>query len=936
MDNSSSFDIFNAFFGPQQTLGDERRLLRAIAGYIDPADAAHVQGAITYLHSLRDAQVSAPSASAGTDAPPAQGGERRAEHSSLDSAISYAVGIAQTLADALHIDAVTLGAVLIYPAVKSHAVTAAQVRRQLGGAYGEQVARTMGSIERFDALARPGAALRRSAQVRERVDAAGEGGRSQSAPTDRERRRSIERRKAQDADAQRKMFLAMAEDPRVVIIKIADQLRLLRAMREAADYWRTQAGERPSHGPVTLPTEPATEPSNLRDAAAGNSAADDAATDDAASATYSSDSREAPAWPAGVVPPWSLDDCRVQAEETREIYAPLAGRLGMGRVEGELEDLAFAILEPDEYRWLSEAVEEEIHERAAYVERVCTELRREMLAVGVNAEVSGRVKHLYSIYKKVKRSGGRDLTNLFDILAFRLIVNTLEECYIALGRVHERWRPVDGRIKDFIAAPKPNGYQSLHTTIFCLDNRLAEIQIRTREMHQLAAYGVAMHWYYKDAGDTASAKARPLQAWLQQVQEWQAELQSTSAGGAKRAVEAVKGDVLKEQIFLFTPAGDVKELPAGSTPIDFAYRIHSDLGHRVAGSRVTTDDGSGRLVKRMVPLDYELKGGDVVEIITRHDAHPTRDWLKFARTKMARTHISRYLKAHERDIDLQMGRERLDRELKVLGLRRGLEEFPEAELADLAAQFDQPGADSLLVAIGRESLRMNVLLTKLRERVKALLPPEPEPETPIGERLRETETRASVAGLAGMLSRPGNCCSPLPGDDIVGYVTRGRGVVIHRSDCPNLRHLIAREPKRAVAVEWPVVEDGKQMVRARIVLEGHDRPGLLRDITGAVSNHKINMAKVETTTQSRTHIATITATLELQHPEQLDEILRELRTVQSVTLAERLVPGKRESSTSEANGDSAREGQPSANGHGPAALNGKGRSLSKDGRDGHK
>ncbi|HEX6819391.1 MAG TPA: TGS domain-containing protein [Ktedonobacterales bacterium] len=899
MDNYSSFDIINAVLGPQQAQGDEQRLLRAIAGYLDPADAANVQRAITYLHALRDARSNS-AQPATTDNASAVG----AVGSSLDGAVSYAVGIALTLADALHIDAVTLGAVLIYPAVKSHAVTVAQVRRQLGGVYGEQVARTMGSIERFDALQRPGAALRRSAQAR--TEAAGE-------ELDRERRRSIERRKAQDADALRKMFLAMAEDPRVVIIKIADQLRLLRAMREAADYWRVQAGEESSHASIA----------GIADAA---QEAEAAGGDDAADATYSPE-HPSTAWPEGVVPPWSLEDCRLQAEETREIYAPLAGRLGMGRVEGELEDLAFAILEPDEYRWLSEAVEEEIHERAAYVERVSTQLRREMLAVGLNAEVSGRVKHLYSIDRKVKRSGGRDLSNLFDILAFRIIVNTLEECYIALGRVHERWRPKDGRIKDFIAAPKPNGYQSLHTTIFCLDGRLAEIQIRTREMHQLAEYGVAMHWYYKDAGDTASAKARPLQAWLQQVQEWQAELQSPSAGNAKRAVEAVKGDVLKEQIFLFTPAGDVKELPAGSTPIDFAYRIHSDLGHRVAGARVTTDDGTGRLVKRMVPLDYELKGGDVIEIITRHDAHPTRDWLKFARTKMARTHISRYLKAHERDIDLQMGRERLDRELKLLGLRKGLEEFPDAELGALASELDQGDADSLLVAIGRESLRMTNLLSALRERLKALLPPEPEQETPTSERLRETETGASVAGLAGMLARPGNCCSPLPGDDIRGYITRGRGVVIHRSDCPNLRHLIAREPERAVSVEWPATLDGKQVVRARIVVEAHDRPGLLRDVTGAVTNHKINMAKVETTTQSRTHVATITATLELQRPEQLDEILGELRTVQSVMMAERLVPGRRRGEGTEETEDAALGKKHAANGygHGAHGQNGKGR-----------
>ncbi len=904
MDTFSAFDSFNAFLGsPEHTLSDKRRLLRAMAEYLDPADAANVERVLVYLHSLRDAHTrdahaatSAGGRAAPSDADPTgetgetgDAGRERREASAqrkLDSGVSYAVAIGQTLADALHIDAVTLAAVLVYPAVKSGTVTLEQVRRTLGGAFGEQVARTMASIERFDALQRPGVVLRRSAQA----EAAGE-------ELDRERRRSIERRKAQDADALRKMFLAMAEDPRVVIIKIADQLRLLRAMREAADYWRAQHG---------LPTS----------TAVAGPEGDQSRPD--------------------LAPPWTLDECRLQGEETREIYAPLAGRLGMGRVEGELEDLAFAILEPEEYRWLSEAVEEEAHERASYVERVSTELRREMLAMGINAEVSGRVKHLYSIYKKVKRSGGRDLSNLFDILAFRILVNTVEECYIALGRVHERWRPKDGRIKDFIAAPKPNGYQSLHTTVFCLDGRLAEIQIRTRQMHQFAEYGVATHWYYKDAGDSASAKARPLQAWLQQVQEWQKELQSPGSASAQRAVEAVKGDVLKEQIFLFTPAGDVKELPAGSTPIDFAYRIHSDLGHHVAGARVTTDDGYGKLVKRMVPLDYELKGGDVIEIITRHDAHPTRDWLRFARTKMARSHITKYLKAHERDIDLQIGRERLDRELKILGLRKGLEEVSDDDLIWLAEQLEQPDSESMLVQIGREGLRMATVLPKLRERLKARLPAEPAPGLAPSERLREGETGANVAGMTGMLARPGNCCNPLPGDELLGFITRGRGVVIHRTDCPNLRHLIEREPERQVPVEWPAL-DGKQVLRAQIIIEGNDRTGLLRDITFVIANSKINMVKVETTTKARPHEATITATLELQRPEQLGEILAELRAVPSVTLAERLVPGRRKGEGADA-ASGTNGAEAGANGHSAThATHGAARSgkAKHEGKAGH-
>ena len=323
--------------------------------------------------------------------------------------------------------------------------------------------------------------MRRNALVGAEGEDAGRG---------RRRERERERQREQDADALRRMFVAMAEDPRVVVIKIADQLRLMRAAREAADVWRIRAGE------------PATQ----------------TVTDDRVAAEVR----------------WSLAECRMYAGETREVFAPLAGRLGMAHVESQLEDLAFAVLEPEEYRWLSDAVARESLERSDYVERVCAILRDEMQQIGIPAEISGRVKHLYSIYKKVRRTGTRDLSALYDILAFRIIVSTIEECYLVLGHVHELVAAQRRSYQGFIASPKSNGYQSLHSTVFCLDDRLAEIQIRTRAMHEMAEYGVAMHWYYKDVGDAAKARAKPLQSWVQQVKEWQQEIGGAEVCGAPR------------------------------------------------------------------------------------------------------------------------------------------------------------------------------------------------------------------------------------------------------------------------------------------------------------------------------------------------------------------------------------------------------------------
>ncbi|MEO7002377.1 MAG: HD domain-containing protein [Ktedonobacterales bacterium] len=815
---------------------DEGRFLRTIADYLRPDDVHNIEVTLAYVRELEDDALSQPAAQSSS----------LATHVAAPRALRYVLSVAQTLAEGLHIDAVTLAAVLLAPAVERGASAMDAMEQRLGAVFGEQVAQTIRSIEQFDVLQRPGARLRRNALVADTES---------DTQLDRERRRSRERRRQQDADTLRKMFLTMAENPRVVVIKIADQLRLMRGVREAADSWRLRAQQ--NHTPEAW----------------------DTTTDTAQDAA----------------PLWTLEECRLLAEETRTLYAPLAGRLGMGKVEGELEDLAFAILQPDEYRWLSEAVAVEANERRAYVERVCALLREEMRTIGIQAEVSGRVKHLYSIYRKVMRSGSRDLAQLYDILAFRILVGQVEECYQALGHVHELWRPIDGRFKDFIASPKPNGYQSLHTTVFCLDDQLAEIQIRTRAMHQVAEYGVAMHWYYKDVGDSATARAKPLQAWVQQVVEWQQELQETGTGqsGAGHVRDALPTDPLQEQIFVLTPAGDAKELPAGSTPLDFAYRVHTDLGNHVAGVRITSEDSTGRTVRKMAPLDYELKSGDVVELIKRNDAHPTRDWLRVVKTKLARNRILHYLKTHERAIDIQVGRERLDRELRGIGIRRGYDELSDDDLTWLSREMKQSDDQSLLAAIGSDRVRMGTVLAKLRERLQPPAPPAAGDEALVtalaSAPSREPQTSVSVEGMAGLLTQIASCCNPLPGDPLRGFITKGRGVVIHRTDCPNLRHLLERHPERGIEVAWPTL-DGKQTFRAPVYVEGTDRTGFLRDVTAVISGHKINMLKVDTVTRPRAHQAVVNAILEIHRPEELDAVLAELRSVAGVLSAERKEP----------------------------------------------
>jgi GTP diphosphokinase / guanosine-3',5'-bis(diphosphate) 3'-diphosphatase len=655
---------------------------------------------------------------------------------------------------------------------------------------------------------------------------------------EQKKQRIREALRRQQAETVRKMFFAMSEDPRVVLLKLAYRLH---AMRMISAHTSTVDHQ----------------------------------------------------------------EMLTMAQETREIYAPLAGRLGMSRVESELEDLAFETLEPEQYAWVRSQVEAESKQWRSYVDRVCTILRDEMAKLGLKAEVSGRVKHLYSFFKKLRRHSGdverleelkaaADFSQIHDLIAFRILVESTPDCYVALGHVHSLWKPKDGRIKDFIANPKSNGYRALHTTVFCEDDRLVEIQIRTYAMHDMAEYGVAMHWHYKDVGDHASASAKELLAWLRQLADWQRELRSVTANDTE-FVEAVKDEIFQEQIFVFTPKGEVKDLPVGSTPLDFAYRIHSKVGDSCAGARIITESGSGdgeRLVTRMVPLDYELKSGEIVDIVTSRTAHPTRDWLNFARTTAARSKIRRYLKIHERDINIQIGRERLDRELKVQGLR-GIEALNEEAQNWLIEEYHKGSFEDILAAIGGDDIRQHAVVVKLvdfwqlREQRdgKEAKEEEDEPLALPGVTRQTASASLQVAGVSGLLSTLANCCCPLPGDEIVGFISRGKGAVIHRADCKNIERYRERDRERLVNVSWTTM--GYQRYLAPVVITARDRPGLIRDIATVVSEVGVNMTSVSSTVSAGKESAIISATLEVENLDQMHRVFARLEKVKDVRAVER-------------------------------------------------
>lgn len=502
------------------------------------------------------------------------------------------------------------------------------------------------------------------------------------------------------------------------------------------------------------------------------------------------------------------------ALETREIYAPLAHRLGIFSIKWELEDLAFKFLEPEAYEELGRKIQQRRKERERHIVEMKVPLEEELRRSGIPAEVTGRPKHLWSIYKKMQKRG-LPYEEIHDLMAMRIITDSIQNCYAALGVIHSRWAPVQERFHDYIATPKSNMYRSLHTTVVGPHGRRYEIQIRTEEMHRTAEYGIAAHWKYKEGGEGRDEVDEAL-TWFRQVLEWQQD-----ASEPEEFMEFLRMDLFQGEIFVFTPKGEVKQLPTGATPIDFAFAVHTEVGLHCGGAKVNG---------RIAPLSRELRNGDTVEIITNPRQWPNRDWLAFVKTSRARGRIRQWIRKQEFDSAVELGRDFLDRELRKARTERP----PDAELARAAEGLGYPDFDHVHAALGRGDIGPTAVLRALfpdQDPVE-MTQRQPTALQRLAERLIRTNKGVRIQGMENLMVRYSQCCQPVPGDDVIGYVTRGRGVSIHRIDCPNILNL--PDPERRIEIEWAAEKGDRFMVR--IHMRGTDRRGLLSDVAKAITD----------------------------------------------------------------------------------------------------
>ena len=549
---------------------------------------------------------------------------------------------------------------------------------------------------------------------------------------------------------------------------------------------------------------------------------------------------------------------RAIAQETLEIYAPLAHRLGMWRTKWLLEDLSFRYLEPDKYREIAGMVAAKRAQREGFVEEIVQTLREEIKNAGIEGDVSGRPKHIYSIYQKIKKyeTLGRRFGDIHDLFALRVLVHSVSDCYKVLGLIHNRWHPITEEFNDYIANPKDNGYQSLHTTVLAQATPL-EIQIRTYEMHRISEYGVAAHWRYKEVAKPDLHFEEKI-SWLRQLIDWQSSLNS------EEFLASVKDDFFTDQVFVYTPKGEIKEFPKGATPLDFAYRIHTDLGHRCIGAKV-----NGRLV----PLNYEMKNSDIIEIMsTKADKGPSLDWLNpdlaFVKTAHAREKIRAWYKKQEREQNIARGRAILEKELHRLGV-----DITSYEEMALVMGFEN--IDDFLAAAGYGGINPHQIAAKLSgeaEKMEAVeTAPAPTPTQHKGSGIQ-------VLGVGDLLTHLAQCCHPVPGDDIIGYISRSRGITVHRKNCINI--INEEEKERLIEVSWGNVED---VYPVEIQVEAYDRVGLLRDITTAVAEEKINITSVNT--QYNNDVFTMYATIEIKNMGQLNHIISRIMSLRGVITA---------------------------------------------------
>jgi guanosine-3',5'-bis(diphosphate) 3'-pyrophosphohydrolase len=707
--------------------------------YLSPEDRGMIERA--YRMSLR-----------------AHAGQTRA---SGEPYIQHCLAVAKLLAD-LHLPWPAIAAGLLHDAVEDTPVTGEEIRKE----FGEEVAKLVDGVTKLTQLPRV-----------TRDD-------GRPAPIDEDARR-----RALDVETLRKIFFAMGDDVRVVVIKLADRLHNMRTL----DH---------------LPPERR----------------------------------------------------KAIAQETLELFAPLANRLGIWQMKWELEDLAFHYVNPEKYKEIAGLLEERRSDRESMMKTIVENLRQELTQAGVKAEVSGRPKHIYSIYRKMMRKGV-PFESVHDVRAVRIIVKDVPTCYVALGVIHNRWVPLPKEFDDYVAAPKDNFYQSLHTAVVYEDGKTLEVQIRTPEMHISAELGIAAHWRYKEEGSKRDESFERRVLWLRSLMDWRQEVPD-----AGDFLDGLKSDVFEDRVYAFTPKGDVFDMPAGSTPIDFAYHIHTEIGHHCRGARVNG---------KMVSLDYHLRTGDQVEIVTTRSGGPSRDWLnphlRLVKSQRALSKIRQWFKHQDLEQKVATGRDILEKELHRLGVE-------DITLESLAKQAGFSAVNDFLAAIGSGDVSPARIVSKILETEQTGFDVTPAPGTP-----STTTGDINVTGLRGMLTNLARCCKPVPGDPIVGYITRGQGATIHRTDCKNILRIPDKE--RLVRVSWGRIV---RTYPVEVRITAYDREGLLRDVSSVVTEDHISLRQVNVNTKA--HLATIDMIMEVTDLSQLSRVLSRIEALPNVREARRVRP----------------------------------------------
>lgn len=554
------------------------------------------------------------------------------------------------------------------------------------------------------------------------------------------------------------------------------------------------------------------------------------------------------------------------AQETLDIYVPLAHRLGIAWLKWEMEDLAFREINPEMYANIKDRVAQKKEEREAYINDMICIVKEKLSSRGIKAEVTGRPKSFYSIYNKMLEQN-LDFDDLYDLIALRIITGTVDECYVILGIIHSSWHYIPGRFKDYITIPKPNMYQSLHTTVIGPKGERVEFQIRTWDMHRVAEEGIAAHWRYKE-GRTDSEEDQWVR-WIRNLLEWQQEV-----GDSREFLQNLKVDLFPEKVYVFTPKGEVKSLPRGATPLDLAYAVHTEVGHHCTGAKV---DG------RLVPLTYQLRTGEQVQIITSQERHPSRDWLRMVKTTRARAKINTWIRSQERIKAFELGKDMSQREFKKFR-KNFAKQLENGELDQVARDLGFNSSQDMVVAVGfgkispRQVLKKTISPDDLEQQEKKLEEAKP-------PKRKRKEVGVVVKGLDDVLVRFARCCNPIPGDEIIGYITRGKGITIHTADCPNLLHLQI-DPARRVDASWAL--DGGSVVPVKLKIETEDKPGLLAEISGAIAKEGVNVEKAQVTT-SIDKKARLNFIIDVKDVEQLERVKRSIRRIPGVVWADRVM-----------------------------------------------